>query len=142
VRFWDASAIVPLCVEQPLSVAVDHERARDPEMIVWWATAVECASGFARLEREGVLAADGIDLAFAVLGRLERSWYEVEPSAGLRNLAMQLLRLHTLRAADALQLAAALEWSGRPGSGDLITYDVRLAEAARREGFIVVGSTP
>jgi predicted nucleic acid-binding protein len=42
--------------------------------------------------------------------------------------------VHPLRAADALQLAAALEWSGN-ASGTFITYDERLRDSASREGF-------
>lgn len=76
-------------------------------------------------------------MALDVLRRLERAWYEIEPSSGLREVAVQLLHLHDLGAADALQLAAALEWSGRPASGEFLTFDGRLAAAARREGFAV-----
>ena len=39
------------------------------------------------------------------------------------------------RAAEALQLAAALESSGSTPSGVFITYDERLRAAAEREGF-------
>jgi predicted nucleic acid-binding protein len=50
---------------------------------------------------------------------------------------MRVLRLHALRAADALQLAAALEWSGSPAAGVIVSFDERLAQAAAREGFEV-----
>ena len=50
-------------------------------------------------------------------------------------LPRRVLRVHPLRAADALQLAAALEWSGGAASGMFITYDERLRDAASREGF-------
>lgn len=52
--------------------------------------------------------------------------------------ARRLLRVHALRAADALQLAAAIAASeADPASLKLVTLDERLAEAARREGFPV-----
>ncbi|MDH3735307.1 MAG: type II toxin-antitoxin system VapC family toxin [Gemmatimonadota bacterium] len=137
MRFWDASAIVPLLVEEPRSEAVDHALGTDPEMIVWWGTPVECASGLARLERAGHMNPDAVETALDVLRRLERASYEIGPSTGLRDVAVGLLRVHDLRAADALQLAAALEWSGRPASGEFMTFDRRLAQAARREGFQV-----
>jgi hypothetical protein len=55
--------------------------------------------------------------------------------------AQHLLRLHSLRAADALQLAAALEWSGgRPKGRILDSLDERLVIAARRVGFDVPGA--
>ena len=57
------------------------------------------------------------------------------PGLRVREQAIRLLRLHLLRSADALQLAAALEWAGIPPQGPFVTLDDRLAEAARREGF-------
>ena len=53
--------------------------------------------------------------------------------------AKRLLGVHTLRAADALQLGAALTAaSDDPLGWDLVCLDERLAEAARREGFAVL----
>jgi len=52
VRFWDSSAIVPILVAESSSVAVMAEYERDPDLVVWWATEVECVSALARLERE------------------------------------------------------------------------------------------
>ncbi len=52
---------------------------------------------------------------------------------------MRFLRVHPLRAADALQLAAAfIAAERRPSSLELITLDDRLAAAARKEGFVLV----
>ena len=99
---------------------------------------MECASAFARLERAGRLDSGGVDLALDRLERLCLRAYEVGPSVGLRELAKGLLRLHDLRAADALQLAAACEWGGRPASGAFLTLDSRLAMAAQAEGFVVL----
>jgi hypothetical protein len=49
---------------------------------------------------------------------------------------VRLLGLHPLRAADSLQLAAALVWvDRRPLGRPFICLDSRLREAARREGF-------
>ncbi len=49
-----------------------------------------------------------------------------------------LLARHPLRAADALQLAAALYLFGRVGRAmEFIVYDERLAAAARRENLRV-----
>ncbi len=57
----------------------------------------------------------------------------------MRDQAGRLLRLHPLRAADALQLAAAIiACEHQPESLPLVTLDQRLAEAARREGFAVL----
>jgi predicted nucleic acid-binding protein len=44
--------------------------------------------------------------------------------------------VHPLSAADALQLAAALEWcEGKPQGNVFLTFDRRLREAAGLAGF-------
>jgi predicted nucleic acid-binding protein len=49
-----------------------------------------------------------------------------------------LLELYPLRAADALQLAAALDYFEKSPKGNVfITADQRLADAARQSGFSV-----
>jgi hypothetical protein len=77
-------------------------------------------------------------VASRVLDRLRASWLEIEPSEALRQGAMRLLRVHPLRAADTLQLAAALVWAGIAAGRGFVTLDQRLADAARAEGFDVV----
>ncbi len=139
MRFWDASAVVPLVVEQPLSEHARHLLAEDPGMIVWWATPVECASALAHLRREEVLHESVERAALSVLDLLRSAWHEILPGDALRAQAQRVLRLHPLRSADALQLAAALEWAGVPPSGELVCFDARLGAAAAREGFTVRG---
>ncbi len=107
-------------------------------MAVWWTSPVECGSAFARLLREGVLEQDQEARARSILHALGAGWHEVQPTTDLRDQALRLLRVHALRAADALQLAAGLAWSGMPPEGDLVTLDERLGSAARREGFQVL----
>ena len=77
-----------------------------------------------------------------ILDRLRASWLEIEPSEALRHGAMRLLRVHPLRAGDALQLAAALVWAGTGTGLGFVTLDPRLADAARAEGFDVVMPAP
>ena len=55
MKFWDASAIVPLVLTEPTTKAVQTLAEKDPTLIVWWATEVECASAIARLERDDAL---------------------------------------------------------------------------------------
>ena len=140
MKFWDASAVVPLLVAESETTAMLSLATTDPEMLVWWATEVECASAVARLERDGALREPVAAEVFDRLRQLALSWHEVEPGDAVREAAVRFLRVHQLRAADALQLAAAFVASeGRPSSLGLITLDDRLASAARREGFTVVG---
>ena len=135
MRFWDSSALVPLCLEQPRTATALRWQREDPELVVWWGSAIECASAIARLHREGHLTTAEEAQARALLTELKASWYEVQPGDAVREQALRILRLHPVRAADAVQLAAALEWGGTPPEGELVTFDDRLREAARREGF-------
>ena len=143
MRFWDSSAIVPLIVTEASTQGLLTSAAQDPVMCVWWATEVECASALSRLEREGALTDSSITTALDRLDRLAESWNEVQPTAALRGTARRLLRVHSLRGADSLQLAAAVIASeGLPSSLDIVTLDDRLAGAARREGFTVQAADP
>jgi len=70
---------------------------------------------------------------------LERDWIVVAASQEVRRLAVRSVRIHQLRAGDALQLAAGLLWAeDRPGGREFVSLDDRLAEAARLEGFSVL----
>jgi uncharacterized protein len=139
VRFRDASAIVPLLVTETTTRAVQTLAPKDAGMLVWWATEVECASAIARLERAGALDEAAVREAFQRLTQLATGWHEVDPSDSIRETAVRFLRVHPLRAADALQLAAAfLAAERRPSSLEVVTLDDRLAAAARKEGFVVI----
>ena len=139
MKFWDSSALVPLLVTQSTSTAIRAIATSDPEMFVWWAAEVECSSALIRLRRELVLAADGAKSGFEKLKRLAERWDEIEPSETLRETAIRFLRVHPLRAADAMQLAAAfVAADGRPSSLEVVTLDDRLSEAARKEGFMLI----
>jgi predicted nucleic acid-binding protein len=144
VRFWDSSAIVPLLVGEASSRDAAEEFGRDPDMLVWWASEVECVSALARIERDGNIDAPSMAQALHRLTALAQSWRQIEPVSPVRQTAIRLIRVHPLRAADALQLAAALVGSeGQPQSLPFVTLDARLAQAAEREGFsIVLGSLP
>jgi hypothetical protein len=133
--FWDASAIVPLCVGQAGS-GFAREALRSKSIAVWWGTPVETASAFARLVCAGELDQRDLRMTMTRLAALRGMWIEVQPSEGLRALAEGLIERHPLRAADALQLAAAVIWSGRrPRDRAFVCLDGRLAEAAAKEGF-------
>lgn len=139
MKFWDSSAIVPLCVEETATDRALALVAEDPEVAIWWATPVECASAVARLEREAVLTPTEAAEAFHRLDLLARSWFEIEPHDELREVARRLLRVHPLRAGDALQLAAAyLAAERRPPTLEVVTLDERLRHAALKEGFRVL----
>jgi predicted nucleic acid-binding protein len=139
MRFWDASAIIPLLAEEPTRVHLLELLDDDAEILAWWATPVEISSALARREREGVLTAEEVASALAAAHTLAESWHEIVPSDSVRRTAQRLLRMHPLRAADSLQLAAALIAADHdPSSLEIVCLDAHLANAARREGFSVL----
>jgi predicted nucleic acid-binding protein len=138
VNYWDSSAVIPLLVHEDQTPHRKEQLGDDPRMTVWWGCRLECSSALNRLNREGSLDGEGLALALNALETLADSWYEVEPTSELRARAMRLLRVHPLRAADAVQLAAALiATSEDPSYLPFFTADDYLREAARREGFAV-----
>lgn len=136
VKFWDASAIIALLADEPTRERLLALLEHDPEILAWWGTPVEIASALARREREKLLSADEVEAALGRARQLAESWHEIVPSASVRRTAERLLRAHPLRAADSLQLAAALIAADHdPSTLDIVCLDMRLATAARREGF-------
>lgn len=139
MRFWDSSAVVPLLVEQDASISVGRSLQEDGEIAAWWGTPIECGSALARLEREAILSREGADAARSRLEALAATWHEVQPSETLRRAAQRLLRLHPLRALDALQAAAAMVLAEHdPTTLEVVCLDIRLTEALLREGFTVL----
>jgi predicted nucleic acid-binding protein len=139
MRFWDSSALVPFLVHEPATDAVRTLRETDPLIAVAWTTLVECGSAVARAEHDGLLSVAQSTEAFARLDELAAHWREVETSNEVRDLARRFLRVHRLRSADAIQLAAAtLAAERRPPSLPLVTLDERLEAVALKEGFPVI----
>jgi len=63
-------------------------------------------------------------------------WDEVDGLPAVREEAARVLRVHPLRAADALQLAAAVvAFEYRPRRRAFLSFDEQILAAARREGF-------
>lgn len=139
MKFWDTSAIIPLLVMEPMTRIVSDILAGNRHMHVWWATEVECVSALARRERENAIPSTSIEIALNRLALLREDWNEIAAGTGVRSTAKRLLRVHALRAADALQLAAASALSeGARASVTIVSLDDRLRDAARREGFLLL----
>ena len=136
MKFWDASAIVPLLVAESTTRSLQALANRDSDLLVWWGSQVECASALARLERDALLDMKGAALAFDRLKQLADGWHEIEPSEIIRENALKFLRVHP---PDALQLAAAfIAAKRRPPLLQVVTLDDHLANAARKEGFELI----
>ena len=136
MRYWDSSALIPLLVTEEASGAMEALRRDDPAIVTWWGTSVECVSALARLERDGALPAVDVRSALERLRQASHGWVEVPATDDVREQAIRLLRGHRLRAADALQLAAAVVASDFQASTlEFVSLDARQREAAEREGF-------
>ena len=133
--FWDSSALVPLCVTQRATAAVQALSAMY-DMAVWWSAPVEIRGAFARLLRMRQLTLTGHVEALVTLDDMRRVWHEVYPSEKLREQAERLVDRFPLKAADAQQLAAAMTWClSRPRGRVFISGDTQLLDAARQLGF-------
>lgn len=131
--------MVPLVVREAASSTVSDLLRRDGEMAVWWGTWVECAIAVSRLRREGRLNEETEEEARVRIEHLADSWFEIRPEDDLRLLAALLSENHPLKAADALQLAAALRWCEGSTTGvSFVCLDEQLRRAARDEGFSVL----
>ncbi len=107
-------------------------------MTVWWGTWAECAVAISRLKREGGLDEAEEENARSVLDLLAETWSEIEPTDDMRLLAAIVSKDHPLKAADSLQLAAALRWCEGDAAGkNFVCLDRTLRRAASVEGFDV-----
>lgn len=140
MRYWDSSAIIPLLVVENSSVRVREIHSADPAIVTWWGTPVECVSALARLERDGTLSPSGLRASIARMRRALTSWTGVEASDDVREQSIRLLRVHQLRAADAIQIAAAIVAAEfQPSTLEFVTLDRNQGAAADKEGFRVIG---
>jgi predicted nucleic acid-binding protein len=140
LRFWDASAIVPLLAHQSTTAFASRLWRDDPSVVVWWVTPIECVSALGRLLRERAIEPAAFATAMRRLSAFAGVWAEVEPSGTLREIAIRLLRLYPLRAADALQLAAAVTYRDQSGAAiPVVSFDSRLVAAAQAENLPTIG---
>lgn len=139
MRYWDASALVPLVVAEPESEKVGKWLKEDPGIVTWSWSAVELASAVERRFREGRLSREERRQCLDAFESLSKQWDEVVDLFATRFRAMALLARHPLRAADAAQLAAALVVAeDRPANLEFACLDERLTLAAEKEGLRVL----
>lgn len=138
MNFWDASACLPLLVRESTSAAVLDLYEHTGTAVVWTLTPVEVASALCRLLRLRQLTEPGAQRAFLAWEGLAAAFHVVKDVEPVKHRAIRLLRVHALKSADALQLAAALvACADATTEHGFITLDDRLGQAAMREGFAV-----
>ena len=138
LAFWDSSALLMLCLQQPGSNASRRYARQFPQKVIWWGTPVEIESAISRLHANQKIDQHGVQQARRTWQKLHRSLLEVEPRQRVRELAEGIPHSHGLRALDAFQLAAALDWCReRPRHRAFVTFDLQLGQAATKAGFSV-----
>ena len=136
MRFWDTSAIAPLLWMEETSSERLKQLEQDPLMVVWWGTSVEVESALFRRSSNSEIDVGNTERARTRLTFLSNSWIEIQPTDSIREMAKRLIRVHGLRSADSLQLAAALGACGNhPKNQNFLTGDQNLKRAATKEGF-------
>ena len=138
MSFWDSSALVPLCTSEARSILAGRLWKQFSEKFVWWETSVEICSALARLERENKISAQKRSKAEQRLEILEKVWTEIQPEPRIKELARTFPSTYGLKAADSLQLAAALVWCNEiPKNKDFISGDAKLLKVAEDVGFTI-----
>ena len=143
VFFWDSSALVKRYIVErgtPWVREITGTIARNA-LIVARITWVEMQSALARRYREGSLTAEQIAGSTRALRYdWDAQYLVVDLDQPLADLAGQLVRKHSLRAYDAVQMASALRV--QPSFADarsavltFVAADDRLLAAAEAEGL-------
>jgi len=142
VRFWDTSALIPLVVADRGTALAERLLRDDPAVVVWTLTRVELLSALARRRREEPAAARQLLGATREILAAWPRWSEVTAVEVVRRYAERVVDTHAIRAADALQIGAALVAGGDdPAALEFVTFDQPQAAAAEREGFRVRGAS-
>ena len=138
MRFWDSSAIIPLIVLEDQSPYCINAFKADNEIMAWTMSKVEVFSALCRRFREDSLNEKTFELAKTRMNDLFDIVFEIVAISKVKDRALRLLQVHTLRAADAMQLASVLVATQEETSKlPIMCFDDRLKQAAKREGFIV-----
>lgn len=139
MRFWDASALLPLIVTEPGSDLARAWLREDPEVVLWGWTRVELVSAIERRAREGLLTSAQRRAALVRVEKMVHDAHEILDLAAVRVRATAVLARQKLRAADAGQLGAALLVAEpNPASLIFVVLDRQLADAAERESLTVL----
>lgn len=136
MAFYDTSALLPWLRHEEKTDTTGQLIENFQPIIVWWGTETECESALARLDRESQLHRGHLQRARGRLQKLKTAWHVIQANNNVRAGASRLLRTHILKAADALQLSAAIALAdGHPEETHFISYDQNLLRAAEKEGF-------
>ena len=139
MRFWDSSALVPLLVVERGTAVTARWYRQDPGVVVWMLTRVELLSALARRRRLNPEHAAAVAVARRDVFDVWERWSEVTAVEVVRRHAERVVENHPIKAADALQIGAALAAGEHdPALVEFVTLDEVQATAAEREGLRVL----
>ncbi len=138
MRIWDSSAIVPLLILERETEQCIKAFKSDSDVIVWTMSKVEVFSALCRRFRQNGINEGVFDSAKKRIDGFFDAAFEIVSVPKVKERALRLLQIHSLKAADALQLAAALIVTQEvPAKLTFMSFDEQLNIAAKREGFII-----
>lgn len=126
IAYIDSSALIKLLVRQPETASLEADLAQRDGLLMSRLGAVECRRAAARVSTRRVLQA---------FEQLLEAVYMLDISPAILNRAAEIAQPR-VRSLDAIHLATAL--SIDDPELELITYDDRMADAARANGLRVV----
>lgn len=135
ILFLDASALVKRYFREAESDVVER-LLRIAPVAVSRLSEIEVVSALARRQREQILSLQQRDAGITRFLDDLSTWIVVELSPQVVTTARGLLLRHSLRAADATQLACCLVFQGRVQQPvGFVSYDEKLKRAAESEGL-------
>lgn len=139
MSFWDSSALGSLLLQEANALEIRSIYDQSETFVMWTLTPVEVVSALYQAARTNRISAEGLRQAEQWLKEAIESFNFVKDIEQVKHRAERILRIHPLKAADALQLAAALVYyDDKPQSQLLITLDTKLAQAGFKEGFTIL----
>lgn len=139
MKFWDASALVPLMINEEATSIVRKCLSEDERIITWAWSRFEVVSAIERRVREGSVSRSERRNVLERFQAFANSWDEITDLVSVRTKAIALLARHPIRATDAGQLGAALLVDEvTPGVLSFVCLDQRLSIAAELEALRVI----
>lgn len=139
--FLDASALTKRFVHEPGTPYVLTLRPQTDSVAACTLSIVEVTSALARRVSAGDTSEEDLAAALAAMEADFRAFQVIEIGGAVIAQAADLARAHALRGADAIQLAAAIVFSGTSGGAaqvGFVSSDRELNTAAAAEGFNVI----
>ena len=140
MRFWDSSALFPLIIDDFHTARARVILSTDDSIVSSFITPVEISSAIWRRRHARLLSSEADRAADAQFASLSNRWVTLGEISDITATALSVVSRHALRAGDAIQLAAALVARAklRTVRLEFVTFDIRLASAAREEGLRVL----